>query len=160
MTVTIKRACQPCSHNELLTLQQKVGAPIPLDFATFLSKHNGAFPDVNLFRASNGIGGTVTEFLSTDRMLATKRLMFDRFPEDLWPIAQTESGNFVLMRFRHPVSVLFWDHETEYIVVLADSFDEFFVSMQPYETNAVLLRPEQVLEAWIDPDLLRFISNK
>lgn len=160
MTIRIIRANPPCAASEILMLEGAVKSKVPADFISFLAKHNGAFPEVNLFRLTNGLGGTITQFFSVELILATKKAMIDRFPSDLWPIAQTESGNLILIRFAAPYAILFWDHETEEIFMVASSFLDFLESLQAYHASEVPLMPDQIVEAWIDPDFLKSISVK
>lgn len=49
-------------------------------------------------------------------------------------------------------SVSFWDHETYEETVLSATIEEFCDSL--VEPKPVVLRPEQVKSAWIDPEFL------
>ncbi len=70
--------------------------------------------------------------------------------------AEDDCGNWIGRRGRAP-EVLFVDHETNEVTVLADSIAEFVANLAEWKGPA--LEPGQVTRAWIDPDFLKKLQN-
>lgn len=65
-------------------------------------------------------------------------------------LGEDDGGNLFLQA--PDGSVSFWDHETDEETVLATSVEQFCDSL--VEPTPVVLRPEQVKSAWINPEFL------
>ena len=73
----------------------------------------------------------------------------DSLPADLWTaLAIDDCGNmFVMSKEGH---ICLWDHETDDVTKLTDSFKEFCSHCsQPKEVD---LKPGQVISKWVNPD--------
>jgi len=70
------------------------------------------------------------------------------------PIAEDGSGNIVAVS--PGGSVCFWDHETDELLVIASSWEEFASGCVTPEP--VKLEPGQIKSAWIDPDFAKSIG--
>jgi hypothetical protein len=71
------------------------------------------------------------------------------FPaEGLSPFADDDCGN--IFTVSRDGKILFWDHETEEIKPLAESFEEF--SDHCTEPEDVELKEGDVISVWVDPD--------
>ncbi|MCX6895363.1 MAG: SMI1/KNR4 family protein [Verrucomicrobia bacterium] len=66
------------------------------------------------------------------------------------PFAEDDGGN-LFTQTQHG-SICFWDHETDELTVIAYSWEEFASGCT--EPTPVVLKPEQVIRAWIDPRFL------
>lgn len=65
-------------------------------------------------------------------------------------LAEDECGNYFLEMHG---SILFWDHETNERLLLANSLNDFIAGCAtPLVVN---LQPEQVESAWIDPEFAK-----
>jgi hypothetical protein len=70
--------------------------------------------------------------------------------EEFVIVGEDSSGNRFLLAPNG--SVAFWDHETDEKTPLAPSMEAFLDSLSA--PTPVVLKPGQVLSAWIDPDFL------
>jgi hypothetical protein len=58
-------------------------------------------------------------------ILRQKTALSDRMAPNVWPIAETKSGNCVVFVFGDDWTVGFWDHETEAVTEMARAFSQF-----------------------------------
>ncbi len=76
----------------------------------------------------------------------------DFFASSSWaPFAEDDCGNFFAMSPEGRIA--FWDHETDQVEVLAESFQNFCAHCS--EQKEVELRDDQVKSAWIDPEFAK-----
>ena len=77
-----------------------------------------------------------------------------------YPIAWAEGGNYVFIDEGKNGAVFFWDHEVpEEIKEVAPNFEAFLDHLEPFDINAIQLKPEQVKKAWIDPEFLKRLKK-
>jgi hypothetical protein len=67
------------------------------------------------------------------------------------PIAEDGSGNYICL-CTDDHQVYFWDHEIDRDNLVALSFEEFLMRLQPFDLSDVRLRGGQVKSVWSDPD--------
>jgi len=67
------------------------------------------------------------------------------------PVLSDGYGNFVTVSRKG--EILFWDHETDEVVTIATSWNEFRGGCT--EPEEVELRPGQLISAWIDPEFAK-----
>lgn len=70
-------------------------------------------------------------------------------------LAEDGCGNYFLLV---EGKVVFWDHEANDHLELANSIDEFIAHCSA--PDEVVLRPEQVTSVWIDPELAKKFDLK
>lgn len=152
-------------------LEGLIGAKLPSDYVDFLRLYNGGTPETNTFNikdAKNDSG--VNEFMDIQEVISVKKKMQDRFLEKVIPIAFAEGGNYVCLSFEQDKEgVYFWDHELETdegdpptwdnMFFLSDSFEGFLQMLQKFDPSKIELKPEQVLEVWVDPEFLKEINK-
>ena len=91
-----------------------------------------------------------------------ERQYIDDIPNQAYPIAWASCGNYVLLDEGKGEQVYFWDHELpdENIIKLANNFDEFLSTLEPFDINSIELKPGQVKKVWIDPEFLKRIKEE
>lgn len=165
----------PVTSEQVSQVQRVLGRDLPEPYVAFLQTRNGGRPEPNasdLAEAQDwGVG--VSEFFGIDQspdldLLEQRRFYEGRVPEDLLPVADAEGGNLICLALtgEDRGAVFFWDHEWESeedeppgyenLHRIAPDFDTFVVALQPIGDQPL---PNQVQEAWIDPDLLAEISD-
>ncbi|MFH2047145.1 MAG: SMI1/KNR4 family protein [Pseudomonadota bacterium] len=71
----------------------------------------------------------------------------DGFPVDTWmPFADDDCGNIFAVSADGKIA--WWDHETDEITVLSDSFEEFCMNCGSGED----VEDGQVISTWVNPD--------
>lgn len=153
----MERPEPPCSEVELKRLEDRMGT-LPDGFARFLRAHDGGRPESNRVQITKRLSSTITEFYGAASVLEEKEALEDRLPKPWWPIAGTESGNLFLLH-AETGAIAFWDHETEKVHPAAKDFDALLSGLQPFSVDDVEMDPDQVLEAWIDPDFLKSLNE-
>jgi hypothetical protein len=66
---------------------------------------------------------------------------------------QTEDGCGNLVTEMQDGSICFWDHETDELTVIANSWEEFAIGCVP--PREVKLEPGQVESAWVNPEFAK-----
>jgi hypothetical protein len=94
-----------------------------------------------------GVRDIITETVARSAFSGSKRKM--SFAEDA-------CGNYFLLDKTNE-SVWFWDHETNRSKLITNSLVEFNSSLTV--SPEVELNPDQVLEAWIDPEFLKSLNK-
>lgn len=155
MGVTIP-ATEGLSDEQIDAVERELQCKLPLSVRAFARQHDGAKPQTNKFDVP-GNSSSVRCFISlTDA--ATLRLHIDGFPGFGVPIAEDDCGNFVWLA-PETGEIRFWDHEIDDDgAVIAKDFDTFLAALQPFDPASVVLRPGQVISAWIDPDFKRTLD--
>ncbi|MBX3432813.1 MAG: SMI1/KNR4 family protein [Pirellulales bacterium] len=96
----------------------------------------------------------VNRFIPVRQILA-ERKNIEELSARAFPIAWAEGGNYVLIDLDAAGAVFFWDHETAESTKLADDFDGFLATLQPFNVDDIELKPGQVKSVWVDPDFLK-----
>ena len=152
------------------------GINLPEDYINFLLESNGGEAEPNFFddRDLNYIG--VSEFFGLEEkkeysLLKQKEFYSYRVPKDYLPIASASGGNLICLGISEDKfgQIFFWDHENEVnegetpweknIVKVIDTFSQFLHSLKKIDPNSIELKQDQIIEAWIDPDLLEELNN-
>lgn len=147
------------SQSEIAALGQKIGFNIAPEFAEFVVKNDGAEPETNIFKIDENNESGVNGFIPVDQIYKESSLI-ENLPQFSFPVAWTEGGNYVLICQGENGSVYFWDHEQpEKMKKLADNFNSFLNSLEPFDIKTVKLKSGQVKEAWIDPDFFKSLNG-
>lgn len=146
---------------QLNDVEKRLRLRLPDDYRRFLLESNGCVPESNIFYIEGENNSGVREFFSIDQAIDEKTAMEDRIPPPALPIADDECGNLICLKYSNAGwCVVFWDHETEQVFELAESFDGFLQCLRPFGIDDIGLKPAQVIDAWIDPDFLKSITKK
>lgn len=122
-------------------------------------EHDGAEPDSNIFSVGEDNNSGVRAFIPA-KDIPRERFNIENLPVRAFPIAYDDCGNYILIDQEQSGAVLFWDHETpEPLIKVADDFESFLESLEPFDLDSVQLEPGQVKEVWIDPDFLKSLED-
>lgn len=138
-------------------LEEQIGARLREDYRSFLLDHDGRQPEDNEFsipEADNASG--VNQLLSVKEILGEIESYGERLPTGVIPIAFAEGGNLVVLAVEDG-RVMFWDHELEDadpFFRLSATFGAFWQALEKFDPTSARLKPGQVKDARIDPDLL------
>ncbi|NQT13416.1 MAG: SMI1/KNR4 family protein [Planctomycetes bacterium] len=159
MSLKMLKTGENADAGSIAKLERRIGSSLPADFRSFLEENDGARPEPNVFEGEKedpGVG--VNKFLSINEILRCKKQYLDRFPEELWPIADAEGGNYVCLAFGEKAGVCFWDHELEAdvgepptrenVTLLTESFADFLQQLRPF---AISPEPGQAAPADDEP---------
>ena len=159
MTLEMLERSPPAGVSDLERARAIVGQR-HADWVSFLARSNGAIPAPNRFHVG-AVTGTVglansdcvSEFWSVAEVVEQRRLLSDRLESRYLAIAVTVTGNYICLGITADDSaVFFWDHEVETAIAVCESFDEFMMSVEPFD--GADLEPPDVVEVWVDPALL------
>lgn len=149
----------PASLEAIFDLENKSGLVLSESFKNFALKHDGARPEVNTFRINEKNECGVNRFIPISQILSESKYI-ENLPDGVYPVAWAEGGNYVLLNQVADGQVLFWDHEIpEDMVKIAESFDLFIASLQPFDPQSIELKPGQAKSAWIDPEFLKRLNS-
>ena len=143
------------SEKDIAFLAQKLGTQLPPDLLAFLHLHDGAEPEPNIFKigATNEAG--LNGFIPV-REIAREAQNIENLSAGSFPIAWAEGGNYIIIDRASGGAVFFWDHELPGgPTKLADSFQSFLDLLEPFDATTIQLKPDQLISAWIDPDVLK-----
>ena len=146
------------SQSEIAVLEERIGVPLPGEFRSFLADNDGAEPETNIFRINEQNESGVNRFIPA-RDILRERERIENIPPQAIPIAWAEGGNFVIFDIGSG-EVQFWDHETADLTRIAESFEGFLSTLQPFNPDDVELKPGQVKTAWVDPDFLKSLGEE
>jgi SMI1-KNR4 cell-wall len=143
-------------------VERAVGYNLPPMFLASFARVHGGVPESNMFAVgSDGQDAGVDEFLAFDSIPDEFELGGFRELGGYVPIAVASGGNYVCAKVTEPNlgGIYFWDHEiaspSECLWLIAESLDMFLDVLRPFDPKSVVLRPDQVIKAWIDPELLK-----
>ena len=147
------------SPEDLLILENRIGARLIPDYVTFALQNDGAQPEANIFKVGTGNQSNIHSFLAVKEIPAAMRHI-ENLPPQTFPIARDDCGNYILLGTAGAGAVLFWDHEQpEALVKIAESFTAFLELLEPFDGSSVQLLPDQVKSAWIDPEFLKRLQG-
>jgi hypothetical protein len=123
----------PPTNAYLVALEEAVGAALPPSYRAFLGQYGVcACADYTSFGLVGGSRVDLNIFLGSDPddsydILETLRGLSDRLPPKQVPLAFDPFGNAVCIdlgtqSYGH---ITYWDHETEHLSPVAQSFDKF-----------------------------------
>ena len=147
------------SEADIAALEEFLGTTLPKELKTFLTKHDGAEPETNIFQINEQNDSGVNRFIPAREVLR-ERERIENLASRAFPIAWAEGGNFVLIDMNAGGEVQFWDHETGDITMLANSFDSFLSALRPFDVDDIELKPGQVKSVWVDPDFLKNLGDE
>jgi hypothetical protein len=145
------------SVEDLDTLEAATGAALPDDYRDFMLRHAGGVPQTNILSTADGDDIGITTILGHEDVEETRRLLGERVPSNMIPVANAAGGNLIFLSLPAG-NVYWWDHEledSEPFRLIASNFTEFWDALRPFDVSSVKPRPGQVLGGWTDPDLLR-----
>lgn len=146
-------------RNDIVRLQELLGEPADPQYVRFISENDGAKPETNIFKVGETNDAAVNRFIPISEV-PTEMTYIENLPGKAFPVAWASCGNYVFLDQGAGGAVFFWDHEVEDDPVkLADSFDAFLESLEPFDINSIELEPGQVEEVWIDPDFLKSLKG-
>lgn len=149
MAVEIPRT-KGLSENRVAGVERVLGCALPASLRAFARDHDGAEPEDNTFDVPDNQSG-VRAFISLADVPQLRREI-DGFPKTGVPVAEDGCGNYVWLK-PETGEILFWDHEIESDgVVIANNFEAFIASLQPFDRDSAQLQPGQVKHVWIHPD--------
>ncbi len=159
MNLDMLEQSRPASAADLDRVRAIVGRR-HADWVSFLAQSDGSIPAPNRFHVGAvteaGVPANtdcVSEFWSIAEVVEQRRLLSDRLDSRYLAIAVTVTGNYICLGISADASaVFFWDHEVETAIAVCESFDEFMMSVQPFD--GADLEPPDVIEVWVDPALL------
>lgn len=147
------------SMADIAAVEEFLGTELPTGLKSFIAEHDGAKPETNIFRITNENDSGVNRFIPA-RQFVSERKFIDNLPPRAFPLAWAEGGNYVLVDMNAREAVFFWDHETQELIRLAEDFNDFLGSLQPFNVDDVELKSGQVKSVWVDPDFLKQFGDK
>jgi hypothetical protein len=146
---------KPASGEKISAIEVALGGPVSDSFRRFVETNDGAEPETNVFKISDGNESGVNQFIPVSEILH-ERNRIENIPKRAYPVAWAEGGNYVFVDEGRSGAVFFWDHELpQEIVQLAPSFSSFLEILEPFDVNTIELKPGQVKKVWIDPEFLK-----
>lgn len=149
---------RPALPSDIERLQREIGATLPNSFLEFVRQHDGAEPEINIFKIGSANESGVSGFIPV-RNITGERANIDALPPTAFPIAWAEGGNYLVIDAASG-AVYFWDHEQPTpLVRMAPDFAAFIEKLEPFDPSSIRLKPGQVKSAWIDPDFLKNLEQ-
>jgi len=126
---------------------------IEKEYFDFLNEYNGGRPEGNILEIQNSEFESISiNFFSgvgldyNNNLLTQYSVFKDRIPKNYLPIARAEGGNKVCIctKLSSPYfgKIFLWDHDTEHLFHLANSFVEFLNIIKSYDP------PEEELDGY------------
>ena len=157
MKLTLAKG-KSASRADIERLEHKIGEALPRSFLEFVSQHDGAEPETNIFKIGRTNESGVNGFIPICK-IPTERANIENLPARAFPFAWAEGGNYVYLDVTDE-SVYFWDHEQPNPATpIASDFTAFIEMLKPFDPSSIKLRPGQVKSAWIDPDFLKSLDD-
>jgi len=145
MALEIHDSCHSLSEKDVEQTETKLGVSLPVDYRTFLLRHNGGWPEPSTFPLENNPSddhARVHYFLCIEEedpynLIDWAEDFQGRVPPGLLPIAVDPGGNLVCVSTSGGKSgtVYFWDHEEEAgegetpgydnVYYVAENFEDF-----------------------------------
>jgi hypothetical protein len=164
MSIRFDEAGPPAGDEELRTLEERVGRPLPVSYRDFLEAHDGVTPEGNhLPDAAGDTEVAVRSFHSVEEVLQRlDALGPDRVPEEVVPISDDDYGNGLFVHLEDG-SIWSWDPDREDPEELdlwaaltreAEDIDELLDRLEP-DADHVDEDPEPLDEGYIDDESFR-----
>jgi hypothetical protein len=101
----------------------------------------------------------VSEFIPVSRILEARKHI-ENIPQQAYPVAWLEGGNFAFVDEGRNGAVFFWDHEVPHEPTeLAANFGAFLDLLEPFDIKTIHLKPGQVKKVWVDPEFLKKLKG-
>lgn len=159
MTVAIPTNT-PASPDDIRKLENELGYRINDEYRRFLLRSNGVTPESNMFSGDAAEIDEGVEYFVPVADIMSCRAYMEPLDSTVYPIADTGGGDYVVIDEGRNGAVMFWDHETGDLTLLAAGFDAFLASLEPFDPKSVTLDPKSVISVWVHPDLLKEIEDK
>jgi hypothetical protein len=148
MISTIGDCGPPLIDNDIVLLENEIGARLPADYREFLLKHNGGRPSPSAFKLSglkDNPFDTVQVLFRLGGKVQSSNIDWNvdafngRLPSNLLAIGCTDCGDLICLSLfgNDAGSVVYWDYHQEpsepsyqNVYHIADSFEEFLDSIQ------------------------------
>ena len=157
MNIKMKK-CGSASQSEVKAIEDHIGTSLPREYRSFLADYDGAEPETNVVSISEKNASGVNRFIPA-RDILREREGIENIPPRAIPMAWDGCGNYFILDITTG-EVLFWDHETADLTRIAESFEGFLSTLQPFNPDDVELKPGQVKTAWVDPDFLKSLGEE
>ena len=127
------------TEKKLDRFENEIGFSLPDSYSKFLLKNNGGRPEPNTFKTLNNEIETDIQYFfgitSGTYSLKEKRKVFQyRLPKEMLAIANDSLGNLILLSFDSG-EILFYDHETDDIILVSKSFSHFINNLYELEVE-------------------------
>lgn len=145
MQVTVPNPYGELTEKELSRFESRLGAKLPESYRSFLLQYNGATWVDKRFLVSPSEGSSNIHHVHgihqgpEYRQLESAIERFrGRMPDWCIPIADDEAGNQVCISVREDDKgrIYFWDHETNELVLVSATFEQFLESLSPEPVSA------------------------
>jgi hypothetical protein len=121
-----------CTDNDVELLRHRAAPSTwPADHLAFLRANDGGRVALNTFPVRQELSDTLARMYGVSEILRQKATLSERMLPNIWPIADTTSGNFIVFVVSDSWSVGFWDHETEGVTEVARTFSQFSMTIGP-----------------------------
>ena len=142
---------------DIRTLESSSGIALEPEYRDFISQHDGATPDANIFVVAENNNAGITRFIPVDK-IREEMSFIEELPHRWFPVAWAEGGDYVLIASDEAGGVWYWDNEIEGgFTRLADNFGAFLESLEPFDPNNV--EPPQGHVVWFDPEFVKNVKR-
>jgi len=150
---------KPATKEAISALEQAIGHDISATFLRFVEENDGAEPQSNIFKIGEDNDCGVNEFIPVSQIPGEIKIIED-LPHHAYPVAWAEGGNYVIINEGRGGAVFFYDHEIfEGLTMLASNFEEFLMTLQPFDPKSVHVRPDQIKKVWISPEFQKILDK-
>ena len=118
-------------NTQIDKLNGMVGGLLPSDYIDCVLENNAGYPSLNTFENQTGTQHVFNNLLplddSEDENIFNIYLFISEETErkDILPFARDSFGNYICFDFSgHPATVVFWNHETNDIDIVCESFTD------------------------------------
>ena len=143
MSIMIHDSKSRLTSERISEVESGLNATFPPEYKKFLLKHNGGYPDPGTFSVGDSSEESHVSYFfaihdgDSSNLLKTLKLVENRIPPNMLPIAYDDFGNLILLVVggERAGQIFFWDHEKEYemnendleapLTKLSDSFEAF-----------------------------------
>lgn len=174
MAVRIVRHNPPIAEGDLLSLESILGVQLPHPYREFLRQQNGGSLEPYSLCAPGGSVVAVVNLLygitngnDTFDLLWRLKILKERLPSGMLPIADAEGGNHVCLSLRSSDygAVYYWDHELDGANIdpftpVARDFAEFWEQLRKDDSWPSEDNDEPRGRTWIDPEFEREMREK
>jgi cell wall assembly regulator SMI1 len=163
MLLTLTDSFKDITEKDIVNLEKHLGLTLPPAYRSFLLEHNGGEPTPASFTTQDGEHGSRVRFfygIATSKYYSLKtntKVFSDRLPAGYIAIASDDAGNLVVLNSKpgSPGDVLFFDHETEDLAPIADTFDSFIEGLHESDEE-----PASAFDQAIDTEDLSYFRQR
>ena len=159
MSVSLENIMAPPTSAEIAVVEAALCLKLPPDYVAFLLIGNGAKPEPNLFDTMSNGKASVAEFFALSSLIIEKCYLDNANPSAKVPIARAVGGDWICIETLSTGygTVWFADHElpgNDAFSPLSDNIETFLAKIMPWTPNEASVKPESVINSWIDPNFL------